>query len=323
MDLETVLSAYLTWDLDTVMASFETPGSWPQPASNGGRTWPGTSTPCRPAIADARRLRDVTAPIGEHALWSPKTNAVLAKLGLAFGPGYLWGRAVGLGDPSSELVASAFAVYKPEVVIAVYEHARRQCGRAGFQAARDDATIASLHEILGDVDVTRAAAVLRRGVEAADSCGRILYSGVRSLAWPDDPMGQLWRACEALREHRGDSHQAVWVAAGLGPVAINLLTELWLGMSLGLYTSLRRGWSEDDIAAALADLETRGLVASGELTPAGRKLRDVIEEQTDALEQPIIDAIGDDLDTTLRTIDAWSAAVADSGAFPRGTYQPA
>jgi hypothetical protein len=113
------------------------------------------------------------------------------------------------------------------------------------------------------------------------------------------------------------------VAAGLGRLAINLLTDLWLRMSLGVYAGLRRGWSEDDIAAALADLESRGLVASGALTPAGRKLRDEIEEQTDALEQPIIDAIGDDLDTTLRMIDTWSAAIADSGAFPPGTYQPA
>jgi len=261
MDFETLLSAYLTWDYETVMGTFEAmPNSWPPPVA---------------ATIPARCLRDVAAPIGEHAIWSPKTHAALAKLGLGCMSDYLWGRAVGLGDPSKELIVSAFAVYRPELVIALYEQARSQCGRAGFQAARDEATIASLHEILGDVDVAETAAVLRRAVEAADGSGRILFCGVRSLGWPDDPMGQLWRACELLREHRGDSHQAVWVAAGLGPVAINLLTEAWLGMNFGVYTSMRRGWSEEDIAATVANLEARGLLAGrgdhpGRAEAAGR-----------------------------------------------------
>ncbi len=309
MDFETVLGAYVSWDYDAIMGLFEaSPETWPRPMS---------------VTAPARRLRDVTAPIGEHGFWSAHTNRVLAKLGLAFMPAYLWGRGLGLGDPPGPLVASAFAVYEPRLVAAVYEHARRQCGRAGFQAAREEATIASLHEILGEVDVRGAVAVLRRGVEAADGSGRALYSGVFSLGWPDDPLGQLWRACDLLREHRGDSHMAVWVAAGLNPVTANLLTELWLDMPLGGYTALRRGWPEPDIEAGVADLGSRGLVSSGQITAAGRKLRDDIEATTDALEQPVIDAIGDDLEPTLRMIDAWSAAIADSGAFPPGCYRSA
>ena len=157
----------------------------------------------------------------------------------------------------------------------------------------------------------------------ADVAGRTLYAGVLALGWPDDPIGQLWRVCELLREHRGDSHTAVWVSAGLGPAAVNVLTELWLGMPLGAYTAMRRGWFEADIASAVADLEARGLVASGEITPAGRRFRDDIEDRTDALEQPIIDAIGDDFEPTVQALDRWSAAIADSGAFPPGSYQPA
>ena len=308
MDFETLLSVYLSWGHDMVMGSFEAaPGTWPPPVT---------------ATTPARRLRDVTAPIGEHAIWSEQTNEVLAKLGLPFVPGYLWGRAVGLGEPSTEVVVGAFAIYEPRLVRALYEHARRQCGRAGFVAAREEATIASLQKILGDVDVSDAVAALRRGVEAADPSGRTLYAGVASLGWPEDPLGQLWRTCDLLREHRGDSHMAVWVTAGLSPAAINLLTELWLGMPLGAYTAMRRGWFEDDINAAVSHLEARGLVAAGEITPAGRRLRDDLEDQTDALEQPIIDAIGDDLEPTLRALDTWSAALADSGAFPPGTYRP-
>jgi hypothetical protein len=69
-------------------------------------------------------------------------------------------------------------------------------------------------------------------------------------------------------------------------------------------------------------LEARGLLAAGEITPAGRKLRDDLEDQTDALEQPILDAIGDDFDATVQALDQWSATIAAAGAFPPGTYQP-
>jgi hypothetical protein len=146
---------------------------------------------------------------------------------------------------------------------------------------------------------------------------------VRALGWPEDPIGQLWRVCDLLREHRGDSHMAVWLAADLSPAAVNVLTELWLGMPLGAYTAMRRGWSEADIGAAVADLEARGLVDSGEITAAGRALRDELEDRTDVLEQPIIEAIGDDFEPTVQALDRWSAALADSGAFPPGTYASA
>jgi hypothetical protein len=308
MDSETLLSAYLSWGYDMVMGSFEAaPGTWPPPVE-----------PATPA----RRLRDVTAPIGEHAIWSAKTNEVLGKLGLPFVPGYLWGRAAGLGEPTSEVVAAAFAIYEPRLVTLLYEHARRQCGRAGFVAAREEATIASLHAILGDVDVTDVVAVLRRGIDAADDSGRTLYAGVRALGWPEDPMGQLWRACDLLREQRGDSHMVVWLASSLSPVEVNVLTELWLGMPLGAYTALRRGWSEADIATAVAGLEARGLVSAGEITPEGRAFREDLEDRTDALEQPILDAIGDGLEPVIQALDGWSSTLAAAGAFPPGTYLP-
>lgn len=310
MDFDELLKAYLAWDYEMAMGSFEAaPGSWP-PAPP-------------PVTTAARRLRDVIGPIGEHATWSPGVNQVVAKLGLGFVPGYVWGRAAGLGDPPGEVVAGAFAVYQPKLVATIYEHARRQCGRVGFLAAREEATISSLSGILGDADTDRAVAALRRGVEAADPSGRILFCGLRSMGWPEDPVGQLWRACDLLREYRGDSHLAVWLASGLGPVSVNLLTELWLGMPLGVYTALRRGWSEADIAAAVVDLEARGFVAAGEITPAGRTFREELEDQTDALVQPIIDAMGDDYESTVRSLDGWSSAIVASGAFPPGTYRAA
>jgi hypothetical protein len=71
----------------------------------------------------------------------------------------------------------------------------------------------------------------------------------------------------------------------------------------------------------VAGLEARGLVAAGEITPAGRRLRDDTEERTDAMEQPVIDAIGEDFEATVASLDAWSAICADAGAFPPGSYR--
>jgi hypothetical protein len=283
-------------------------------------------TPPPPPVVDAcpaRRLRDAMEPIGSHAVWSRRTNEVLTKLGLRLFTGYVWGKAAALGEPPAEVVVAAFASFPPSLITAAYEEARSQCGRAGMLAAREEATTESLAQVLDGADVTPVVRALRRGVEAADGTGRALFSGYRSLGWPDHPVGQLWRACELLREHRGDGHVAACISAGLGSVDMNVVTELWLGTPPGQLTVFQRGWSEEDFAASLADLERRGLVADGQLTPTGRSLRDDIEERTDAMEQPVIDAIGDDLQATIASLDAWSAACIAAGYYPPDVYKRA
>ncbi len=283
-------------------------------------------TPPPPPVTNAspaRHLRDAIEPIASHAVWSRRTNEVLAKLGLTIFTGYVWGKAAALGEPPAEVVAATFASYEPGLIVAAYEEARRQCGRAGMLAAREEATIESLAEVLDGADVTPVVTALRRGVEAADGTGRPMYSGLRSLGWPDHPVGQLWRACELVREHRGDGHVAACISSGLGPVAMNIVTELWMGMPLGQLTVWQRGCSEDAVAATLADLERRGLVADSQLTATGRRLRDDIEERTDAMQQSVIDAIGDDLDAAVASLNDWSAACIAAGYYTPDIYKRA
>ena len=195
-------------------------------------------------------------------------------------------------------------------------------GREALLEARVDATAVSLRGVLGDIDVSPAVTALRRGVEAADGTGRTLFSGLLSLSWPDDPAAQLWRACNLLREHRGDSHLAASINAGLDPVAMNILTELWLRMPLGPYTATR-GWSEPRIAAAASELEQRGLIASGALTAAGRHFRDDIEERTDAMEQRIVLAIGDDLEALVAHLQEWSKLCIAAKTFTSDVFKRA
>jgi hypothetical protein len=273
----------------------------------------------------ARRLRDALEPIAMHAVWCARTNEELAAAyGLNFLSAYVWGRASALGEPAPGVVVSAFAVFEPGLVSGLYEDGRAKVGWADLVALRDRATAESLRHLLGAADVAPVAAVLRRGIDAAaaDVAGRPLFAGLAGRAWPADPHGALWRACDLIREHRGDSHVAACVAAGLDGVEMNVLTELWLGMPPLSY-SATRGWSMEQLGAAADRLRERGLLDGDAMSVRGRQVRDAIEVRTDAAQHRILDAIGDDLDDTLGQLTAWSAELVAAGAFPPSVHKRA
>ena len=276
----------------------------------------GTSTPHPVANAGpARRLRDACEPLAIHAAWSRRTNEALAARGLNFLTSYVWGRAACMGDVPATLVVAAFAAFDPGLITSTYEEARSHIGRDEILALRETATIESLQAILGNADVTHAVSVLRRGLAAVDGTGRALFSGLLSRPWPASPVGQLWHACDMVREHRGDSHIAAYITAGLGPVEMNILTELYVGMPLGSFVATR-GWSQEIIDSTIQQLQKKELIAGGTLTSRGLQLREEIEKQTDAMEQPLIDAIGNDLDALLTQLNAWSELCIKAGGFP-------
>ncbi len=270
----------------------------------------------------ARQLRDAGEPIAMHAVWSPHTNAQLAKSGLNFLTAYVYGRAAALGEPSAPVVAATFAAFSPPLVISLYDEGRAQLKRGALLSARDQTTIESLSQILAGEDVNAAVAMLRRGLAAADPTGRPLFAGLAAREWPTEPVGQLWRACDLVREHRGDSHIAAYISAGLNPIEMNILTELYLGMPLGTY-SATRAWDEAATNEAIAGLDQKKLVVEGKLTESGHKLRQEIETRTDAMEQPIVEAIGADLATLLAQLNAWSEKCIKAGAFPPDDYKRA
>ena len=270
----------------------------------------------------SRRLRDAIEPIAMHSVWSRATNERLAGLGLDFLSSYVWGRAAALGEPDPGVVVSAFAVFEPSMIVATYEQGRAACPRDQLLAVRAEATIGSLRAALTDAEVTAAADELAAAVSVADGTGRPLFSGLARQPWPDDPVGRLWRACELAREHRGDSHVAACIAAGLGPIAMNVLTELWIGIPLGVYTATR-GWSPSQIDAEVQRLRETGLIDGDQLSPAGQARRDELEATTDAMEQPIVDALGPGFDALVAQLDEWSTRCIDARAFPPDAFKRA
>ncbi len=297
-------------EYDDVIAAFF------QPSPAGAQAEP-TKNP-----SPARGFRDAIEPIAMHSVWSRTTNEAQAALGLDFMSGYVLGRSALMGQPEPGVVAAAFAVFEPGMVQGVYEEARGTCSRDELWAARTASTVASLTEVLAGADVSAAADALQSAVSSAPMTGRPLFAGLVGQAWPEDPVGRLWRACELAREHRGDSHVAVCVANGLDPIEMNILTELFVGIPLGDYTSTR-GWSPEDIAATTARMTEKGWLEGEWLSQGGLALRTSIEAATDMLEQPIIDALGDSFDGIVEDLDRWSQRCIDAAAFPPDVFKRA
>jgi len=288
-----------------------------QPRTDGS-PGPGTSSWKSPA----RALRDAIEPIATVCFWSEPAYEAYVARGLDFLAGYVWGRASVLGEPEGTVAAAAFGVFEPGLIVSLYDAGRDACSLAEVREAKETGAVNALRHVLGDTDVSPVVAVLRRAAEAADATGRPLHAGLRALPWPEDPIGQLWHACTILREHRGDGHLAAYVAAGLTGLQANVLTEARVGWEPLSYTATR-GWSPEAMEQARAELTARGLLSDGALTAAGTALRDQVEQTTDRLVQPAIDAAGPELADAVARLDEWSQQVTEAGWFPPDPYKRA
>jgi hypothetical protein len=263
----------------------------------------------------ARRLRDACEPVSMHAVWSRTVHERLAELGLDFLSGYVGARAASLGDPAGAVVAAAFAWFEPGLVAGLWEAARAAVAPGPLGLARDEATVASLREVLAGEDPGEVAGLLADAAGAADGMGRPLFSGRRADGRPADAVHCLWWACGLVREHRGDSHVAAAAAAGLNPVEMNILTELWVGMPLLSYTATR-GWAPEVMQRAVAGLEGRGWIRDGALTDAGLAARAGIERHTDVQEEPVVAALGGRFEEVCDRLNHWGQLCIEAGAFP-------
>jgi hypothetical protein len=278
----------------------------------------------------ARRFAALLEPVIGQVYFSPECHANYVELGfnpspgfagktaLPDGPAYFTSRGSVMGHVPGEVVAAAFAVFNPAAVVPSVAHGWSITDAPTICAARDAGALAQMSRVLGDdPGAARAGELLSRMTVPLRPEGRPLYAGLRSLAIPDHPWGIVWREGDRLREFRGDSHTASWVAAGLDPMEIGLLTEGFMG--LGFFTYLRtRAWSEADVNAALSRLRDRGLIDDTALTADGHAFRDAIEAATDAQMQPALDALGNDAEELFAILKPWGAAMRATGGYLGG-----
>jgi hypothetical protein len=222
-------------------------------------------------------------------------------------------RVACLGWVPGNVAAALFAPQHPESVATAVDEAWRDHEPDALLAARLRGATAYLARALGDVPtgLDRAVTILRPVVEAGTIAGHPVYAGLRSLPWPGTPLGDLWRACDMIRERRGGSHLNAWTAAGLTSVDIQLLTERWrTTTNPGSTTADQMGYSPDEIETALDRFRANGFVdGGGALTDEGREYREGIERATDVQEAELVDALGDDIDELFELMAPWARAV--------------
>lgn len=278
----------------------------------------------------ARLLAKLIEPVVGQVFFSPECHERYAALGFNASPGamgsgvalpdgaaYFTSRGSALGQAPGELVAAAFGVFNPEAVVPSVTFGWSLTDAATIADERLAGAVEQLERILGASPdgVDRAVELLARAVAPLDPYGRALFAGTLSQPLPGTPLGDLFRLGDRLREFRGDSHLAAWVAAGLDAIEIGLLTELYWGLPARSYVRTR-AWSSDQLDEAEARLTGAGYLEGGALTELGHAFREQIELATDAQMAPALDALGDDLAELERVLLPMDHQIMEQGGYP-------
>ena len=287
------------------------------------------------ADSTARRLAGALEPVIGQVYFSPECHGRYVELGFApspaeangvalpDGPAYFTSRGSVMGQVRGEVVAAAFGVFDPRVVVPAVDRGWSLTNAAAICDARDAGSLEQMERVLGaDPDGrARVEELLVRATADVRIGGRPLAAGVSGLPDPDHPLGTIWRRGDLLREFRGDSHTAAWIDAGLDAVQIGLLTERYWGLPSRSYARTR-GWSDADFDRALAELQERGAVdRDGGFTQQGRALREEIERRTDEQMAPVLASLGDDLDELVQLLEPWGSKIREArGYLPSGPH---
>lgn len=280
-------------------------------------------------VSDARILAGALEPFAAQVYFAPEAHAGYVGLGfggsrgenkgvaMPDGPAYFCSRGALLGQVPGQVVAAAFGVFNPAVVVPAVGYGWSLTTAEIICAVRDEAGVAALQRIVGDnpQEAVQLAKVLGPVSESLPVAGHPLYSGLLALPPPEGDLGAAWRFADRLREFRGDVHVAAWTSAGFDAVEIGLLTELYWGLRPKSYVR-SRAWSDGELDDGLDRLERRGLVVGDRLSEQGRLEREAIEVRTDEQCAPVLDGIGAHLADTVDNLRRLSDAVRAAGGYP-------
>ncbi|WP_229478352.1 SCO6745 family protein [Mycolicibacterium mageritense] len=271
----------------------------------------------------ARRFFDRLEPVHAVTYFAPESRAALDALGYrGFWAGYFAARSAPLGVVAPEVVTAVFYNFTPERVAKALPAAWDIAPPATLLTTRQESAVAALRRSgVTDSDATRTAAQLAaKAARTAPLDGRPLYAANRALEWPDEPLATLWHAVTLLREHRGDAHVAVLTSEGISGRECNVLHAA-AGRVPREMIMRSRDYDEEQWAHHVDRLRQRGwLDADGELTQAGRDVKQTVEDRTDALALSALDALSDDEVASLfAVLTPITRAVVAAGDVPVAT----
>jgi hypothetical protein len=279
----------------------------------------------------ARALALAIEPFAGQVYFSPECHARYEGLGFGASPGefgagvqrpdgaaYFCSRGSVMGHVPGEVVAAAFGVFNPDVVIPAVAFGWTITDAPAICAARTCGAVAQLERLLGTEPdgLDRAVELLARATAPLRPEGRPLFAGLRSQRAAETTLGVAWQLADQLREYRGDAHVNSWTVAGFDPVEIGLLTEQYWGVPARSYIR-SRAWTDEQLDAGSERLSGRGFVVDGALTAAGRGAREAVEDATDRQMSPVFEALGDDADELVAVIGRWSRAIQAGRGYPQ------
>lgn len=261
----------------------------------------------------AREVRNMVEPVAGVAFFAPEVHRRYETLGFP-NPGgeggetegvrrfdwtaYFAARAACIAGVDGAGAAEAFHVFPVQRVTMAIDEAFAMAEPSSLLAARLDGTVVALERLLAkrqsfdEASLIEATDMLATGLAAAPMTGRPLFTGLRSLPLPESALGRWWRCCDQYREHRMDVHAAVLREADIDGCQACLLNDARQGLGLGTYVRTR-GWTDQEINAAISSLQGRGLLDEVGLTPQGRDVREAVEAKTDDGQAPIVEAMAD------------------------------
>jgi hypothetical protein len=271
----------------------------------------------------ARRFFDRFEPVHAVTYFAPEARAALDALGFrGFWMGYFAARSAPLGMVPAEVVTAVFYNFAPGRVAKALPAAWEFASPATVLRTREESAAAALRRygVVDDESVRTAAELATKAARGAPLDGRPLYAANVALDWPDEPVAKLWHAVTLLREQRGDGHVAVLAAAGVSGRESNVLHAA-AGRVPREMIMRSRDYDDGQWAEYQDRLRRRGLLADrGELSDAGRDLKQRIEYSTDALALSALDALTDDeVETLFATLTPQTRKVVAAGDMPAAT----
>ncbi|WBB61375.1 hypothetical protein O7599_02100 [Streptomyces sp. WMMC500] len=275
-----------------------------------------------------RRCQQVLNPLHSAIYFAPEFTEEFAGIGIdGWHAAYFTARSAAMGPVGPGVVTATFYNYSHRLAAQHLPAAWTAADPDTVLAARLRVADAVLRRLLGEEtiaspELAEAAELAQRAAAGGERAGRALYAAEEEQPVPDAPHLVLWHAATRLREHRGDSHNAVLAHAGLDGLESQVThTASGFGFTPG-FAQYSRGWDAEEWAAAQERLRARGLLTGdGELTEAGTELRKGLEDETDRVDlgpYAGLGAAGVARLTELAT--GYTSAALAAGAMPKDIF---
>ena len=219
-----------------------------------------TTAPAPERVSEvSRRLRARADGVVAELWFMPESQTGYPTLGISGAAGTFGGRTGPLGALPGAAAAALLVPLNPAFTGPPSTRRGPRPRPTSCSPLRERTATGYLAEIIGPEPegIARAAELARRAADAGPVEGHPLAAAHRTRGWTDDPLVDVWRACERIRERRHESHRNAWTAAGLDACEICVLTDLWRGP---LISSVSSSWSpaqQDERAGSAAGPRAR------------------------------------------------------------------